>query len=494
MQTVLQLVEPADYPDGGKMNGVAYDTAWAARVKDQQGKPLFPECVKWLLENQHINGSWGGVFSHVQYHVLSTLVSIIALSEINKEKYKTKIHQGEIYIWNHIDELGNEDRRLAAIELIFPALMMEAEDLQLNLPFSKSKYEKERRMKLGKIDKSLCYNKSTTLAHAIEFLGDEIDPMKAGGLLSKNGSVFNSPASTAYILKHTGIQDAYRYLRKVLLQSESGSMATVYPFEIFESSWMMYNFMVGGIDMLDVFAKYCDYYLCCMSPRGIPVSACFPLPDADDTAVVAKILARNGISVSPSVFESYSTGEHFVTYGFETESSITTNLHILDFLKDCRNCPQEITERLLRFVQREMRYPGYWIDKWHASVYYPTAHAILALVHMDNALASRAVSWILETQNENGMWGYEEGTIEETAYAVQALMYYHMNVETIDLDPVVRALPHLLNMGVKEHPDFWAAKALYFPTNIVRSAVVSAVNMSRRVMKRSIPLMGTAGI
>lgn len=484
MQT-LQVTEQVHCPEEGKMNGVAYDTAWVARVKNQQGKPLFPECVQWLLENQRLNGSWGSCVNHAQDHILSTLVSIIALSEMNKEKFKEMIHRGESYIWNHIDELGNENRRLAGIELIFPSLMEEAQERGLDLPFQKRKYEKEKKIKLKKIDASLWYSTSTTLPYSLEFLGDALDAEKAAGLLSENGSVFNSPSTTAYVLKHTGIPEAYAYLLRTLLHTGDGSIMTVHPFEIFESSWMLYNYMIGGMNAHTFYGKYLKYFQECMSLRGVGASVYFPLPDADDTALVATVLARQGIPVSPTVFESYYTGEHFVTYGFETESSVTTNLHILDFFKECNLQGQDVVERVVQFIKREMKYPGYWVDKWHSSVYYPTSHAVIALSNFDDALALKAVSWLLMTQHENGLWGYGRGTLEETALAVQALLYYHMHVEHIDVDVLERAVSYLRAADLRACPEFWVAKGLYVPTNIVKSTVVSALNMYRMVKRRS---------
>jgi halimadienyl-diphosphate synthase len=490
MQTIVtQLAESVNHPEEGRMNGVAYDTAWVARVSDKQGKPLFPECVKWLLENQKSDGSWGSYMEHAQDRVLSTLVSILALAEIDRERFEERIQHGEEYIWDHIDELGDEYRRLAGIELTFPTLMREAEEIELNLPFHKKKYEKEQKMKLEKIDESLWYRKATTLPYSLEFLGDDVDRERAAGLLSENGSVFNSPSTTAFVLKHTGMPSAYAYLCRTLMQTGDGSVMTVHPFEIFEISWIICNHIIGGLDVREIYGKYYSFLLQSMSPKGVGASVYFPLPDADDTALVAKVLAHNGVFISPSVFESYDAGKYFLTYGFEeTESSVTTNVHILDFLKECGDFSQNLAtrERILEFLQKEMIYPGYWIDKWHASAYYPTSHAVIALSHVDDSLASRAVGWVMETQKENGMWGYEEGTIEETAYAVQALLYYHMHVERIDLEPVAKAIPYISIMNMKECPEFWMAKGLYVPTNIVRSAVASAMNMYRIAVGKSI--------
>lgn len=491
--TILRSTEPMNYPGEGRMKGVAYDTAWVARVKDEQGKPLFPQCIKWLLENQNPDGSWGSSVNHAQDHILSTLISIISLAEMNYQRFQERIEFGESYIWDQIDELGKEDRRLAGIELIFPALMEEAQKIGLNLPFHEHKYEKERRIKLKKIDKSLWYSKTTTLPYSLEFLGKDLDTEKAKSLISENGSVFNSPSTTAYVLQHTGILDAYNYLWRTLMYTGDGSIMTVHPFEIFEGSWMIYNYLIGGMDTCNIFGKYSNFFLQCMSPKGVGASVYFPLPDADDTAIVAKILAHNGVFVPLSVFKPYFTGSHFVTYGFETESSVTTNLHILEFLKEYKDIPQvqDITEHILKFLWKEIKNPGYWIDKWHASVYYPTSHAIIALSELDNLLASKSISWILKNQNENGTWGMKGGSIEETAYAVQGLLYYHMHVEHIDLECVSKAIPYL-NTSIKkiEHPEFWVAKGLYVPTNILTSTVISALNMYRMVTKSMYPQFG----
>ncbi|MBU7044926.1 MAG: hypothetical protein HXS54_00700 [Theionarchaea archaeon] len=111
MQTaVLQLTESVRDLDEGHMNGVAYDTAWVARVKNEWGTPLFPACIQWLLENQHPDGSWGSHVNWVPDRVLSTLVAMIALAETDKERFKERIQRGESYIWEHIDELASAGR------------------------------------------------------------------------------------------------------------------------------------------------------------------------------------------------------------------------------------------------------------------------------------------------------------------------------------------------------------------------------------------------
>ena len=40
-------VELAPIPER-KTSGTAYDTAWTARITDENGTPTFPECIKWF--------------------------------------------------------------------------------------------------------------------------------------------------------------------------------------------------------------------------------------------------------------------------------------------------------------------------------------------------------------------------------------------------------------------------------------------------------------
>ncbi|MDZ7704255.1 MAG: hypothetical protein U5L04_07230 [Trueperaceae bacterium] len=45
----------------------------------------------------------------------------------------------------------------------------------------------------------------------------------------------------------------------------------------------------------------------------------------------------------------------------------------------------------------------YWIDKWHASPYYATAHALIGLLQEGDYLAQacrHTVDWLLHTQRE----------------------------------------------------------------------------------------------
>ncbi len=477
MKNETETREAVHRVDEGKTSGAAYDTAWTARVTDDRGKPVFPECIRWLLGNQYPDGSWGSIVLNYHDRVLSTLSAVIALKEIDQRRYNTYIKKGETYVWENLNNLELDHNRLIGSELLIPSLMEQAESLGLDLPYHVKVYQKEHQLKLEKIDKSLWYSPLTTLSFSIEFLGDAVDVNRLSALQLPNGSVATSPAATAFFLRHIKNQKAAAYLKKVLSLTGDGSVMAVYPVEVFDYGWSIYNLMLARLHF-DRYTHICSFLGSHTGPHGIGHSVEFPVSDADDTAVVSKILYQNQYPVDVTVFNQYDTGEYYLTFQYELDPSISTNIHVLDFVKDYPAFPdrEAVMENLIRFLRKKMYPAGHWVDKWHVSPYYPTSHAVIALCDVDPSLAEKAVSWILETQNENGTWG-NTGTPEETAYAVQALLYYHQKVGHIDISRVSRALPHINNAVLPLSDalaELWIGKVLYCPVNVVLSSLASA--------------------
>ncbi|MCK7519726.1 MAG: hypothetical protein MZV64_19375 [Ignavibacteriales bacterium] len=121
----------------------------------------------------------------------------------------------------------------------------------------------------------------------------------------------------------------------------------------------------------------------------------------------------------------------------------------------------------------------FWVDKWHISPYYSTAHAIIACAGFENALVEKSVDWIIKSQNANGSWGAYIPTAEETAYAVQALWIWNEKVSKVP-----KAIFNNANRWLKEHtnqpyPPLWIAKCLFSPHIIIRSAIISALTMTQ---------------
>ncbi len=79
--------ESANHIYGRKKKGVAYDTGWAARVTEENGKPQ---------------------------------------KEINGKRNKNYIRGDETYIWENLVKLKLDSCKLVASELLFPSLMDQA--------------------------------------------------------------------------------------------------------------------------------------------------------------------------------------------------------------------------------------------------------------------------------------------------------------------------------------------------------------------------------
>lgn len=464
------------HPGDGITNGAAYDTAWTARILNDAGDPVFPQCVRWILHHQNPDGSWGSSIKNYHNKILSTLSAIMALKEIDGKKFKHYIQKGEIYIWENLKNLKKDENRLIGSELLLPSLLKQAESMGLNIPHTHI-YRKEHTLKLKKIDESMWYSPLTTLSFSLEFLGDRVDSSKLPGVQLPNGSVANSPAATAFFLKHFTNAKALQYIKNILALTADGSVMTVYPVDIFEYGWVMNNLLLAHL-YCERYPEIAEFLMEISKNSSVGCSSESPLADCDDTAVVCKVLHDMGNTINCSIFDPYYTGKYYVTYKFELDPSVSTNIHVLHFVSEYRSFPNrdEIIENLIQFLKKQSS-DGKFVDKWHISPYYPTSHAVFALADIDTSLAEKAISWILRTQHDNGLWGANGGTPEETAYAVQAILYYHQ-YEHIDVECVKPAVQYLEN-STHTLDSLWIGKVLYCPTNVVLSSLTSAAFMYR---------------
>jgi hypothetical protein len=125
------------------------------------------------------------------------------------------------------------------------------------------------------------------------------------------------------------------------------------------------------------------------------------------------------------------------------------------------------------------------VDDWHLSPAYATSNAIFAFHLTEEALMERCVSFFLDTQLQDGSWGFIDngnglGTLEETAFALQGLLYYNQHVENIDVHPIRQGVEYILaHYPLARYPEMWVSKVLYAPGNIIESLVQSALVMYR---------------
>ena len=470
----------------GLMKPTAYDTAWLARIPAEHdfSVPAFPESLDWLRQNQNEDGSWGAEIEYVHDRVISTLITILALAEWEGSgpsgdgQDRIAIERGLTYIWEKAVQLEHEHETIG-FEVILPTLLKECRERSFSLPLSAfARYDKMRDEKLAKIPPGLLYSRNTTLAFSLEFMGDSLDLDKTGSLQESNGSIGVSPSATAYFLiKQPNNGAARRYIAEIA-RVYGNKAPQVFPFDVFETAWSLWNLFVAESDgRIQQNAQHVyDLKALWERERGAGFSSVYSVVDADVSAMVLRVLRLAGLDPDPGPLYRFEQEDYFICYSFERNPSTSANIHALEALKGIDRCCSSKVAKWLRSVQVDS---SYWMDKWHASPYYPTAHAVIALIGADCNLAKSAVQWILDTQQPDGCWGYYgRTTVEETAYCLQALSLYDRCVEPVNREALVRGREGLLAHRY-EMPALWIGKCLYTPVRVVESAVCSALVMTR---------------
>jgi halimadienyl-diphosphate synthase len=261
------------------------------------------------------------------------------------------------------------------------------------------------------------------------------------------------------------------------------------PIEIFDRGWVLWNLsLIPDLaeQLQDAIQPHVDLIAGAWMPgRGIASAVDLPLLDSDNTAIVYAAFQRLGFvahDLDVEAIMSYKSAYNFKCYPLESDPSTSANVHVLDALRQADLPDDHIGIRTAHsFLSRTQTLNMFWLDKWHASPYYPTAHAIIALTGLDNDLAKRSVDWLLHTQRQGGSWGWYMPTAEETAYALQALAVWHQH-EPVDRDVLARGRDWLRRHMGEPLPPLWIGKSLYTPVMPVKSAILSALRLVERIL------------
>ncbi len=467
----------------------SYDVAWMARVPSPNGSgPRWPGLVDWLLEHQWPDGSWGGRIPYYHDRILCTLAAMIALKERGAGwDVRRAIQSAERYIWNSMHFLHYDPIELVGFELILPTLLAEARTAGVDLPRHSCGYGSIRAAKLRLLPMDLLYEPGTSVAFSIEFMGKRVDSERLNCLIGANGAVANSPATTAYLVTRTvGGAEELNYLESMCRLP--GGVPSFYPFRTFEAVWVLEHLAFGGLDLdgdLVDPALWQELQAALdVGQTGVGIDPLFGINDGDTTSVTLHTLARGGQAVDPMVLHSFEAPDTrvFRTFEFERNVSVVTNAHALEALFYMPDYPdrQEVWDRIVTMFLASQKYQSYWIDKWHTSPYYATAHVLVSLITTQEPLLSEclhSIDWILHTQHDDGSWGFfGQGTAEETAYALLALLHYHRNVQRMDADILKKGASYLYPRIEAEsvYPELWIAKTLYAPGSIVQAAILAA--------------------
>ena len=467
----------------GRMESVAYDTAWVARLA-RLGEPIGEQALEWLREHQLPDGSWGAA-EPVYYHdrLVSTLAAMIALARYGNERDRRCLYRARESLETISSRLGDDPAgETIGFEMIVPTLLAEAQDLGLISRSVDGRLELLSRYRAAKLaalpDGAI--NRFVTVAFSAEMAGyDGQHWLDVEHLQEANGSVGHSPSATAYFATYIrpGDLPSLRYLQNVVVD---GGAPDVSPFDIFEQAWTLWNLALANSwdeKTLSLCQPHISFLRESWDPhQGVGFAAGYTPKDGDETSVVFEVLSRFGYSLDPEAVLRYEEDEYFRCYMLEANPSISTNVHALGALRQAGfSARHPAIQKILRFLRRTRTLQLFWLDKWHASPYYATSHAIIACAGYDDELVDDSVYWMIETQNPDGSWGYYMPTAEETAYCLQALAIQRRCGHRISPEVLRRGAVWLVEHMEPPYPPLWIGKGLYSPQWVVRSAILSAL-------------------
>ncbi|HEY8474888.1 MAG TPA: prenyltransferase/squalene oxidase repeat-containing protein [Natronosporangium sp.] len=299
------------------------------------------------------------------------------------------------------------------------------------------------------------------------------------------GAVGCSAAATAAWLGGAGGDPAAVEFLDTLQARAGGPVPGVSPITYFEPAWVLNSFAVGGLaptiptGLLDRLERG-------LTDEGAPAAPGLPA-DSDDTAAVLSALLLHGRIRSADSLLGYRTDEYFRCFVDERNPSVSANAHVLETLAHYLARQPALRTRYAApaamaasWLLDQQDKDGSWWDKWHASPYYATTCCVLALLRYDPAgtrpAVERAVKWVRQTQRPDGSWGRWQGTIEETAYAVQLLAVAAPG------DPAAAAAiaggRAYLQRPAGDPAPLWHAKDLYAPLAVIEAARLAALQLA----------------
>jgi halimadienyl-diphosphate synthase len=479
----------------GTMGSVAYDTAWAARLEQRFPKMGFKRSLEWLRRNQNPDGSWGEKdFIHYHDRFVSTLSALISLQLMGKDhKDRARIRAGERFLWHNASRLRHDPNDTIGFPVVSVGLLQEARALGLDVPresYFDPRIVEEKLNRLGS-DPKLWHH------HTILFSFEGIirESLKHSlneqlHFLATNGSVACSPAATAALLLYMDDPrtDTTDFIRNTFSEQGDGGMPAFMPIDTFEIAWAIDQLRIAGaITPNDPQVKRALDLLWSswQAERGVGTSSYFYIPDLDDTATSFAVLQWAGYPVSPNAFEHYERDDYFICFPVEANPSWSAMIRLLTALNEIDEHPRKhswLTKILASLHYDDLR-GKFFFDKWHVSPYYLRTMAVRALWKVEPEMARYLVHWISQTQNTDGGWGYGlRSTREETAYALNALMFWDRTVkkakdrvnETVIENGIQFLMEHLNDTNI---PALWIGKSLYNPLEVEKAAVLSALYM-----------------
>lgn len=464
---------------------MAYATAWAARLVSESGQPVFPQAREWLRTHQHADGSWGGMVPNAYDRLVSTVAAVLALHEVRADWADRAVRAGVAYLREHAGDWRSSVGEPIGFEVVAPHLVERAQSAGLVESASLAELVRLRDDKLSRVPPGALSTQPTGLLYSLEALGELVSLSEMAKFCATNGSMANNPPATGALWAVTNDAAALDYLNEAARSTGDGGMPEIYPINVFEPSWVIY--LLGRADLVRAGADRHVERLVKLAgalDEPVGVSEEFPVPDSDDTAMVANVAHAFGYDATPLLDSllSFETDDHFIGFAHERGAPVSANGRVLEALRhqEHRFGPQIAKARdFLLDVRNES---AWWYDKWHLSAYYATAQAVFGLADVVPAdTLTGTWRWLLDGQHTDGSWGMAGGLPEETAYAVHTLDALAPYLGPVPVDTRRRAAGYLReHLDVADHAELWIGKGLYTPPTVVKAAVLSAYALSRK--------------
>ncbi|QHN97033.1 ent-kaurene synthase-like 1 isoform X2 [Arachis hypogaea] len=231
----------------------SYDTAWVAMVPSTTNPdaPLFPQCLNWLLDNQLFDGSWGLPNhdpSFMNESLLSTLACVLALKKwgIGEDQ----INKALQFINSNIASINDEKQQPPiGFDLLFPSLIEYGQNLGINFSISATSLKAiihKRDIELSRGNQSNSEGWRAYLAYVSERLQKSQDWEAILKYQRMNGSLFNSPATTAAAFHQLKNTNCLNYLKSVV-EKFGNAVPTIYPLDIYARLCMIDNLERLGV-------------------------------------------------------------------------------------------------------------------------------------------------------------------------------------------------------------------------------------------------------
>lgn len=359
----------------GDTSASAYDTAWVAMVPKPDGgggaQPQFPATVRWIVDHQLPDGSWGDSALFSAYdRMINTLACVVALTKWSLEP--ARCEAGLSFLHENMWRLAEEEAESMPIgfEIAFPSLIQTARDLGVvDFPYGHPALQSiyaNREVKLKRIPRDMMHRVPTSILHSLEGMPD-LDWARLLNLQSCDGSFLFSPSATAYALMQTGDKKCFEYIDRIV-KKFNGGVPNVYPLDLFEHIWVVDRLERLGISRYfqREIEQCMDYVNRHWTEDGISWARNSNVKDVDDTAMAFRLLRLHGYNVSPSVFKNFEKdGEFFCFVGQSTQA--VTGMYNLNRASQISFQGEDVLHRARVFSYeflRQREEQGMIRDKW----------------------------------------------------------------------------------------------------------------------------------